>query len=476
MSYTVTAYYSGSKAGVQYGLDLVAQQHSSSLHTILAGKNISSSQRYDSKCDVTSRSWKLGTYDTDAQRFAEKLSQVPGVGYVQVIDNYGVEMLCRQENPLTAKGKTILAAMKREYGAKKGTQVFYASKNKGTITGVERSRENPMDWDAYDRALMNRWENEQRQKNLTVITFPPGAVDGYIRHAIEVGAGIRDRQYYYAETGSKVAFTPKQFTEYMDYLQYVLANQEYVSADEKAEVRKIYNLSLAQVKSSANPLTSGRACTDSQGRDYHFHTLKNGRHIYYRERISVLDPNSQGEPDGSRAIIHGTADFGCRDSGAGGTYLIFEDRWGNTHIPRDQDVLPTKENPLSSGVTLGLSALVAAGVAGLLYFITKPAAAASTPSSVPHVTLPTGKQFVMMIPNAADGTQATTQDAAAILKQLGIISTTPMKLVTSTATTLYVGATNLGAAYTAPGSPVPFVVSGGTNPGKTFNIEFMTVG
>jgi len=40
--------------------------------------------------------------------------------------------------PLTKKGKKILAAMIKEYGKKKGKQVFYASRNKGTISGVER--------------------------------------------------------------------------------------------------------------------------------------------------------------------------------------------------------------------------------------------------------------------------------------------------------------------------------------------------
>lgn len=50
---------------------------------------------------------------------------------------------------LTPKGKKILAHMKRFYGARKGEQVFYASRNKGTITGVEysrrrRARENPL--------------------------------------------------------------------------------------------------------------------------------------------------------------------------------------------------------------------------------------------------------------------------------------------------------------------------------------------
>lgn len=42
--------------------------------------------------------------------------------------------------PLTKKGQKIKRAMTEEYGEDKGEQVFYASKNKGTITGVDRSR------------------------------------------------------------------------------------------------------------------------------------------------------------------------------------------------------------------------------------------------------------------------------------------------------------------------------------------------
>lgn len=38
--------------------------------------------------------------------------------------------------PLTPKGRKILAAMRKQYGAKRGTQVFYASANAGKITGV----------------------------------------------------------------------------------------------------------------------------------------------------------------------------------------------------------------------------------------------------------------------------------------------------------------------------------------------------
>lgn len=43
--------------------------------------------------------------------------------------------------PLTGKGKKVLRSMEREYGAKKGKSVFYASINSGRVKGAEgRSR------------------------------------------------------------------------------------------------------------------------------------------------------------------------------------------------------------------------------------------------------------------------------------------------------------------------------------------------
>jgi hypothetical protein len=38
--------------------------------------------------------------------------------------------------PLTTKGKKIKAAMKKQYGEKKGEAVFYATERKGKIGGV----------------------------------------------------------------------------------------------------------------------------------------------------------------------------------------------------------------------------------------------------------------------------------------------------------------------------------------------------
>jgi hypothetical protein len=42
------------------------------------------------------------------------------------------------QTPLTPKGKTIKKAMVKEYGAKRGEEVFYASQNKGTIKGTHK--------------------------------------------------------------------------------------------------------------------------------------------------------------------------------------------------------------------------------------------------------------------------------------------------------------------------------------------------
>lgn len=39
--------------------------------------------------------------------------------------------------PLTEKGEEIMRKMQRTYGPEKGEEVFYASKNAGTIKGVE---------------------------------------------------------------------------------------------------------------------------------------------------------------------------------------------------------------------------------------------------------------------------------------------------------------------------------------------------
>ena len=40
--------------------------------------------------------------------------------------------------PLTKKGEKIKTAMKKQYGSKKGEQIFYATENKGSIKGVTK--------------------------------------------------------------------------------------------------------------------------------------------------------------------------------------------------------------------------------------------------------------------------------------------------------------------------------------------------
>tara|TARA_R100001086_G_scaffold238103_2_gene162613 strand:+ start:713 stop:967 length:255 start_codon:yes stop_codon:yes gene_type:complete len=58
------------------------------------------------------------------------------------------------EMPLTKKGKKIMGAMKKQYGLKKGKQVFYASKNKGNISMVDQTQINWQD-KVYEGLLKN---------------------------------------------------------------------------------------------------------------------------------------------------------------------------------------------------------------------------------------------------------------------------------------------------------------------------------
>lgn len=54
--------------------------------------------------------------------------------------------------PLTGKGEKILESMKEEYGAKKGEEVFYASKNARRISGVDSAHDAGKDFWTYKAA------------------------------------------------------------------------------------------------------------------------------------------------------------------------------------------------------------------------------------------------------------------------------------------------------------------------------------
>ena len=42
--------------------------------------------------------------------------------------------------PLNETGRKIMKSMKEQFGKKRGETVFYASKNKGVIKGVEKKK------------------------------------------------------------------------------------------------------------------------------------------------------------------------------------------------------------------------------------------------------------------------------------------------------------------------------------------------
>jgi len=56
-----------------------------------------------------------------------------------------------------------MRAMRKQYGEKEGEKVFYASKNKGTISGVEKNEESKM---SYLDKVLSISEEEKKQKGL----------------------------------------------------------------------------------------------------------------------------------------------------------------------------------------------------------------------------------------------------------------------------------------------------------------------
>jgi hypothetical protein len=80
--------------------------------------------------------------------------------------------------PLTNKGEKIKGAMEEKYGAEKGEKVFYASKNKGTISGVDAmsyrdslhqlaSKADALAtrWDAFMKRRADAFEEAQHPRN-----------------------------------------------------------------------------------------------------------------------------------------------------------------------------------------------------------------------------------------------------------------------------------------------------------------------
>jgi hypothetical protein len=57
--------------------------------------------------------------------------------------------------PLTKKGEEIKESMEREYGKERGERVFYASRNKGTISGADELRKAADSGNAEAQRLMS---------------------------------------------------------------------------------------------------------------------------------------------------------------------------------------------------------------------------------------------------------------------------------------------------------------------------------
>jgi hypothetical protein len=75
--------------------------------------------------------------------------------------------------PLTDKGAEIKSNMQETYGKEKGESVFYASKNKGTISGVDSIR--PLYGAKRGRDIYYGAKDQQPM----LVTTPNAAVPGF---------------------------------------------------------------------------------------------------------------------------------------------------------------------------------------------------------------------------------------------------------------------------------------------------------
>ena len=109
--------------------------------------------------------------------------------------------------PLTKKGEKIERNMKREYGPKKGERYFYASKNAGTITGVDaeritgtlpaRYRQRPGEELRTSRSVPIREQIAQRQREerarQAVAARKPFDIVGYLKPGAKMGRDVMRR-------------------------------------------------------------------------------------------------------------------------------------------------------------------------------------------------------------------------------------------------------------------------------------------
>ena len=87
--------------------------------------------------------------------------------------------------PLNKKGKKIMASMKSQYGPKEGESVFYASKNKGKIKGVERKA---------GGGSMSKSREQEALESIGAIEKGAGGIPVYIAEGnIKIGAKRKAR-------------------------------------------------------------------------------------------------------------------------------------------------------------------------------------------------------------------------------------------------------------------------------------------
>lgn len=110
------------------------------------------------------------------------------------------------QDPLTEKGEKIMESMKEQYGEKEGEKVFYASKNKGTISGVDSKTK-----DSYNVTFTYGNKTE----NIEVAGNNEAEATANAKSKIENGIGLSDYKITKVERSGKYFDSDEEFPNFL---------------------------------------------------------------------------------------------------------------------------------------------------------------------------------------------------------------------------------------------------------------------
>jgi 8-oxo-dGTP pyrophosphatase MutT (NUDIX family) len=270
-------------------------------------------------------------------------------------------------DPLTDKGREIMAAMKKEYGETKGERVFYASRNAGRIKGVDGAPWRDHRWPGANDAASNRLAQD-RSPDLGTVYDPRDGL-AYLRLAFDLRS-VRSKDVD-GRLHVKVAHISKATVN--PYYGWEIPNAEELGLDREKRYRllrdprelerAVSTFNNIQLIDEHRPVSSDRPgahlpnlTIGSTGTDaiYEHPYLDNSLVIWDRDAINDVERNRRRQlscayrykPDMTPGVYDGQPYDGVmRDISANHLCLVREGRAGSDVIIGDSKMMSTWRSP-----------------------------------------------------------------------------------------------------------------------------------